>query len=63
MNDQAIRMEQGAPNGNVLPDKFVVMLYQGETIVKELVGSVIPDELFVGPDPLEADQGFPGGSR
>lgn len=47
-----------APRTNVLPDKFVVMLYQGENIMKEVVGSLIPDELFVGPDPLEAETAF-----
>ena len=34
------------------------MLYQGDTIVKEIPGEVIPDELFMGPDPLEADAAF-----
>lgn len=47
-----------APRTNVLPDKFVVMLYQGDTIVKEVPGGIIPDELFMGPDPLEADAAF-----
>ena len=47
-----------APRTNVLPDKFVVMLYQGDTIVKEIPGGIIPDELFMGPDPLEADAAF-----
>src|SRR5258708_2282425 len=47
-----------APRTKVLPDKFVVMLYQGGTIASEVVGAVIPDELFVGPDPLGADQAF-----
>jgi len=47
-----------APRTNVLPDKFVVMLYQGDTITREAVGNTIPDELFVGPDPLEAEESF-----
>jgi len=47
-----------APRTNMLPDKFVVMLYQGDTIVKEVPGSIIPDELFAGPDPLEAEAAF-----
>ncbi len=42
-----------APRTNVLPDRFVVMLYAGDTIVKEVVGNVIPDELNVGPEPLD----------
>ncbi len=47
-----------APRTNVLPDKFVVMFYQGDTIVKEVPGGIIPDELFMGPDPLEANAAF-----
>lgn len=47
-----------APRTKVLPDKFVVMLYQGGTLVHEEIGCVIPDELSVGPDPLEADEAF-----
>lgn len=47
-----------APRTKVLPDKFVIMLYQGETLVHEEIGRVIPDELAVGPDPLEADDAF-----
>lgn len=47
-----------APRADVLPDRFVVMLYQGETLAKEFVGSIIPDQLFVGPDPMDADAAF-----
>jgi hypothetical protein len=47
-----------APRTRVLPDKFVVMLYQDETLVHEEIGRVIPDELTVGPDPMEADEAF-----
>lgn len=47
-----------APRTHVMPDKFVVMLYEGETIVKEATGNIIRDELFVGPDPLEPDESF-----
>jgi len=47
-----------APRTNVLPDKFVIMLYEGENIVIEQTGNVIPDELQVGPDPLNADDAF-----
>lgn len=47
-----------APRTNVLPDKFVVMLYQGENITREVTGQVIPDELFVGPDPMDAENAF-----
>lgn len=47
-----------APRTTVLPDKFVVMLYDGDTIVHEVVGAQVPDEVFVGPDPLEEDDAF-----
>jgi predicted nucleic acid-binding Zn-ribbon protein len=47
-----------APRTNTLPDKFVVLLYQGDTIAKEVAGGIIPDELFMGPDPLEANAAF-----
>jgi hypothetical protein len=47
-----------APRTEILPDKFVVILYEGDQIVKEIVGSIIPDELFVGPDPMDAEAAF-----
>jgi hypothetical protein len=47
-----------APRTMVMPDKFVVMLYEGDKIVKEVTGLQIPDELFVGPDPLEEEDSF-----
>jgi hypothetical protein len=47
-----------APRTNVMPDKFVVILYQGDAIVNQIVGKLIPDELFVGPDPSDAKNAF-----
>jgi len=47
-----------APRTNVLPDKFVVQLYNGDSIAHEETGPVIPDELYMGPDPLESDKAF-----
>jgi hypothetical protein len=47
-----------APRTNVMPDKFVVILYQGTAIVNQVVGTLIPDELFVGPDPFDAKNAF-----
>ncbi|MEO8513360.1 MAG: hypothetical protein ABI543_07370 [Ignavibacteria bacterium] len=47
-----------APRTRILPDKFVVMLYQGENIVDEIVGRNIPDVLQLGPDPLESESSF-----
>lgn len=47
-----------APRTNILPDKFVVMCYQGDSIVKEQIGNLVPDELYTGPDPLEPEEAF-----
>jgi hypothetical protein len=47
-----------APRTRVLPDKLVVLLYQGADVVHEVEGAPIPDELFLGPDPLEEDDSF-----
>jgi len=47
-----------APRVYELPDRFVVMLYEGNQITAEVTGNIIPDELFVGPDPMEADAAF-----
>src|SRR5205085_2901860 len=47
-----------APRTNVMPDKFVVILYEGGRIVDQIVGRIIPDELFVGPDPFDAKKAF-----
>lgn len=35
-----------------------MLLYQGEEVVAEVVGNLISDELFVGPDPLDEDTSF-----
>ena len=47
-----------APRTNIMPDKFVVQLYVGDTVVKEVPGNIIPDELFMGPDPMDAKKAF-----
>lgn len=48
-----------APRTNVLPDRFVLLLYPTETAdPREIVGNVIPDTMFVGPDPMEAEAAF-----
>jgi hypothetical protein len=46
-----------APRSFVLPDRFVVRLFAGGSS-REVAGAVIPDDLPLGPDPLEADQTF-----
>ncbi|HKH59797.1 MAG TPA: hypothetical protein VKA49_03145 [Flavitalea sp.] len=47
-----------APRTNLLPDRFVAMLFQANTLVKEQVGNIIPDELIIGPDPMKPDDSF-----
>lgn len=47
-----------APRTDLLPDRFVVMLYQANELVKEQVGNIIPDELIIGPDPMNPDDSF-----
>ena len=47
-----------APRTNVMPDKMVVQLYVGDIVVEEVVGNIIPDELFMGPDPMDAKKAF-----
>ncbi|HYR91493.1 MAG TPA: hypothetical protein VE422_45995 [Terriglobia bacterium] len=48
-----------APRTNIMPDRFVLLLYPGETAApREITGNVIPDTLFVGPDPLDSGAGF-----
>ncbi len=43
-----------APRSFVLPDRFVVLLFSG-TISREETGAVIPDDLVLGPDPLQSE--------
>ena len=48
-----------APRTHVLPDRFVLLLYTGNTAQpREVVGNVIPDTMFLGPDPLDAEAAF-----
>jgi hypothetical protein len=43
-----------APSVNVMPDRLVLLAYDGETLVSERLGNLIPSPLIVGPDPLAA---------
>jgi hypothetical protein len=52
-----------APRTHAMPDKFVVMLYTGDTKVIEVTGSQVPDELIVGPDPLDQDSFVTSGNQ
>ena len=48
-----------APRTRMMPDRFVLLLYSGETgDPREIVGEVIPDTLFLGPEPLDAKNSF-----
>jgi predicted nucleic acid-binding Zn-ribbon protein len=47
-----------APRTRILPDKFVVMIYQGDKVINEIIGKTIPDVLELGPDPLEPEDSF-----
>jgi hypothetical protein len=46
-----------SPKASALPDRFVAMLFNGGTQVKQVVGGPVTDGLAVGPDPgLPPDQ-------
>jgi hypothetical protein len=50
-----------APRTQVMPDRFVLLLYgYGKKTDKprEITGAIIPDTLFLGPDPMDAKSGF-----
>jgi hypothetical protein len=48
-----------APRTNVLPDRFVLLLYRTEAeSPREITGNLVPDTMFVGPDPLDAEAAF-----
>ncbi len=48
-----------APRTQVLPDRFVLLVYDNETSApREILGNVIPDSLFLGPDPLDSKAAF-----
>lgn len=40
-----------APKAKTLPDRFVVMCYNNNILVKQQVGNAVPDDLATGPDP------------
>lgn len=46
-----------APRSFVMPDRFVVRLYAGGAS-REVTGALIPDDLPLGPDPLQAEGVF-----
>lgn len=45
-----------APRTQVLPDRLVLLLYPTLDVApREIVGAVIPDTVYLGPDPLDPD--------
>lgn len=48
-----------APRTRVMPDRFVLSLFGTEAgTPREVTGNVIPDTLYLGPEPLDPDGGF-----
>jgi hypothetical protein len=47
-----------APRTHLMPDRFVVMCYIGDSLMREVTGNIIPDELVAGADPMMADEAF-----
>lgn len=45
-----------APRTQIMPDRFVLSLFSSDPgTPREVVGNVIPDTLYVGPEPLDPD--------
>ncbi|PYS22676.1 MAG: hypothetical protein DMF72_12505 [Acidobacteria bacterium] len=48
-----------APRTHVMPDRFVLRLFSSEAETpREVTGNVIPDTLYVGPEPLDPEAAF-----
>ncbi len=47
-----------APRTQVLPDKFVVHILRGDTVVHRQAGANVPDTVFLGPDPFRAEEAY-----
>ncbi|WP_026967795.1 hypothetical protein [Algoriphagus terrigena] len=47
-----------AARTQALPDRFVVTIFANGKAVHEQVGHVIPDTVFLGPDPFSSEQAF-----
>jgi hypothetical protein len=45
-----------APKVHVMPDRFVLLGFQGEEQVLERIGDPVPSPLIVGPDPLASEE-------
>ncbi len=47
-----------APCSRVMPDKFVVMTFSGDQNVHTEIGNLIPDPLYLGPEPQRSETEF-----
>ncbi|GGK72397.1 hypothetical protein ACD591_05420 [Rufibacter glacialis] len=47
-----------APRTQLLPDRFAVHLINDNKVVDTFVGAVVPDTVFLGPDPFLAEAAF-----
>ncbi|WP_346236779.1 hypothetical protein ABDK00_013940 [Niabella insulamsoli] len=45
-----------APQTQALPDRFVVTIFRNGKSVHEQIGNIIPDTVFLGPDPMAAEE-------
>lgn len=47
-----------APRTDILPNRFVVSIHKGERIMHVQEGNLVPDRVFTGADPLQAEEAF-----
>lgn len=47
-----------APRSKVMPDRFVVMSFSGGKKIHEKIGNLIPDPLYLGPEPQRYETEF-----
>ncbi|MEL7025324.1 MAG: hypothetical protein AAGL69_16440 [Pseudomonadota bacterium] len=47
-----------APQTQILPDRFVLQIYNNGQQVHHTVGKPVPDNVFLGPDPFLAEKAF-----
>ncbi|MCH5600858.1 hypothetical protein [Niabella ginsengisoli] len=45
-----------APRTQALPDRFVITIFKNKMPVYEQIGNIIPDTVFLGPDPMAAEE-------
>jgi hypothetical protein len=56
-DEETLKMESWirAPRSRVMPDRFVVMTFENGNKVHEVIGNLIPDPLYLGPDPEQPE--------